>query len=108
MQLVKGVTRWVVITQKSVIKFPSLESYRQFLMGLLSNLHEELWWESSHDARLCPVSWCCPGGFFLIMPRCEPPQLPIDYDHYEYLPLDAKEENFGYYKDRNVLLDYGS
>lgn len=110
MKLVKGITRTVILTKHYAVKLPSFRSWKFFLMGLLANMHEAFWWrETVHDPRLCPVYFCLPGGWFLVMPRVEVCwDQDIDYSKYEGLPLDPKPTNFGVYQGRTVLIDYGS
>ena len=107
MKLVKGVTRYVILTKKWAIKFPSFYNWPLFLTGLLANMQERDW--SGFNDRLCPVKFCCWGGWFLVMPRCEPvAEEEIDYAAFAGLPSDLKPCNFGKYQGRVVMLDYGS
>jgi hypothetical protein len=108
MRVCRGVTREVLLVGRWAVKVPSIRSWRLFLTGLLANLHEDLW-SATRDRRLCPVRWCSPGGFVLVMARAEAlaeSDFVVDAD-FAGLPLDAKPENFGRYGGRVVLLDYG-
>ncbi len=107
MQLIRGITRWVILTKNSAIKLPSFRGWKFFLMGLLANLQEQFWWVETRDPRLCPVKFCL-SGFLLVMPRVEVCIEEVDYSYYEGLPLDPKPINFGIYKGKIVLIDYGS
>jgi hypothetical protein len=61
------------------------------------------------DERLCPVRFAMPGGWFLIMPRCDPVKMEeLDHQAFYGLPLDFKASNFGRYQGRIVMVDYGS
>lgn len=69
---------------------------------------------------LCPVKWCSWGGWFLIMEKAdmerhenEVRSLPDDSSKFSYsnwinsaLAGDDKADNYGYYKNRLVKIDY--
>lgn len=137
MQIKEGITRTVLVFGTKVIKFPTLNyGWKYFLQGLLANIQERDLWKSINkyselpDAHLllCPVSFCFPGGWFLIMPKAD-----IERHEREVFTLgaetkcaevwkktfyqkwfdanldgDEKPDNFGYYQDRLVKVDYGS
>jgi hypothetical protein len=108
MQIVWGVTRMVILTKSLAIKLPSPISWRQFLMGLLANMHEVLWYSTKHRL-LCPIKFSLPGGWLLVMPRCQSvSEAEINYEDFKGLPVDHKPENFGKYSGRVVLVDYGN
>jgi len=111
MTTARGITRTVVLTKRHAIKLPSFRSWKLFLTGLLANMHEAFWWDATrHDSRLCPVTFAFPGGWFIVMRRCEPlgDEFDVDYDGFDGLPLDPKPTNFGWLEGRLVMLDYGS
>lgn len=108
MQIARGITRTVILTKNYALKFPTFRSWKLFLTGLLCNIQENFWWKNTKDVRLCPVLFAIWGGFLVVMPRADPACEPIFYENYEGLPLDAKEINFGYLKNKLVLVDYGS
>jgi len=111
----EGITRYVLIFDKFVVKFPRFWwNWFWFLTGLISNLRERGWWKMVRDSEelspwFCPILFADPFGLIVVMPRCEPittPELP-DYDQLPY-KADYKVCNFGRYKGRVVLLDYAS
>ncbi len=111
MKLKKGITRWVFVFKGRVVKIPSLYNWWFFLSGLLANLNERNWWrDTCHDDRLCPVSFACWGGWFIVMPRAEvlSETDEVYYDFYDGLPRDNKPTNFGWYQGRLVMIDYGN
>lgn len=104
-----GITRTVVLTKTLAIKIPCLRyGWSIFLTGILCNLNERLWWNITHDERLCPVIFSEPIGLLLVMKRCpDVDHLPPKED-FDCLPLDYKIDNFGYLNGKVVLRDYGS
>ncbi len=135
MQIKEGITRTVFVFKNKVVKVPTLNyGWEYFLKGLLANLREVKTWktvcnypEGDRHLLLCPVSFCFPGGWFLIMPRADMERhqneirdLPnnghtLDFVESFYkkwfdadLDGDEKPDNFGYYQGRLVKVDYGS
>ena len=106
--LIYGCTRTVLLFKNYVIKLPSFRSWKYFLIGLLANIHEHQWWLLTKSNRLCPVKFYIPGGFLLVMPRCDTLETFDDWDYFDELPLDKKVENLGMYNGKVVLIDYGS
>ena len=114
METEHGATRTVLLVGNWAIKFPTVcqGSWRQFLLGMVSNMDEKLW--SGYDNRLLPVTYCAPGGIFLIMPRAITLKTDQDVeDHgveqrFEGLRIaqDRNPGNFGYYKGELVCVDY--
>lgn len=93
------------------MKFPSLASWRDFLFGLLNNQNEAA---NCHRDGACPVLWACPGGWVLIMPRCEPlnDEAFAAFDHIAFhkrtgLRVEHKPDSFGLLKGQIVAVDYG-
>jgi hypothetical protein len=105
--LIRGITREVFIFKDLVFKIPSLRSYKLFLTGLLANLQELFWWNNTKDKRLCPILFKLPLGLLIVMPYASPVKR-INYKKFKNLPLDPHISNFGKYKNRVVLIDYGS
>ncbi len=81
------------------------------------------------DDRMCPVLFSVPGGFMVVMARCNSLSedqfalMDIDYfwqqdfnkigDHIVYfgdckVPVEHKIDSFGVYKGNIVAIDYGS
>jgi hypothetical protein len=68
-----GATRTVILVGRWAVKLPNLRyGWRPFLRGLIANGIEREWWRDTRDPRLCPVLFGVPGGWLLVMPRCEP------------------------------------
>lgn len=105
----EGCNRFVVLTRRRAIKFPSLRSWRDFLFGLLNNLHERKI-SGDHPAH-CPVQWADPLGLIVIMPRCK----SIGPDEFESMAsalpegtmAERKCSSWGWLDGRLVALDYG-
>lgn len=138
MRIVKtGVTRWVLLTKKYAIKFPSLYSYRHFLQGILGNEQECFWYRNfKWTKKLCPVLWKSWGYFVIIMPKVrvmtdeeatqewgwkyersatlecfETPLdkfLKIEEGEDSIFPAEKKSDSFGWLDGRIVIIDYGS
>lgn len=117
-----GCTRYVLLTKKYAIKVPQFKySWRHFLLGLLANMQERDF-SKIKDNRLCPVLFSITGGWLIIMPRCKPINrkdfLALDIKKFWtkdtnkhdtwYIPVENKEDSFGWYKGNIVALDYGS
>lgn len=107
MKLVRGITRNVILTRRYAVKIPTFRSWKLFLHGLLANMQEREWW-STKDGRLCPVLWSIPGGWCVVMPRVQICDSEVNYEAFDGLPVDPKPCNFGYFRGRIVLVDYGS
>lgn len=108
----RGMNRWVILTRRYAFKFPALYSWRAFLYGLLNNMNERDWCQASKPLA-CPVLWGLPGGFLIVMPRCE----ALSEEDFEGLPLEAyrraglvveaKPDSFGKLNGLVVAVDYG-
>ena len=130
MQIKWGVTRLVFITKKWAFKIPQLKfGWEFFLRGLLANM-QEVEFNKMHDKRMCPIKFYLPGGFLVVMPYCPPitkkdfnknildkfyPNNKEDYhpnnicEHrYFNVPVEYKQDSFGYYNNNIVAIDYGS
>lgn len=113
MKILHGTTRITFLIGRWAIKVPMYTIWKHFLIGLLGNMQERDFCKMDPE-RMMPVKFCCPGGFFLIMPRADP--LPrevffnLDYDEYvkACIPVENKLDSFGMYQGRIVAIDYGS
>ncbi|MFW6130532.1 MAG: hypothetical protein ACOC56_05045 [Atribacterota bacterium] len=130
MEIKHGCTRFVFLTKKYAIKIPQFKyGWKHFLLGLLANL-QEVSFSKINDERLCPIKFYIPGGWLLIMPKCELisrevffdldisrfwPNNKEDYhpnntcERVEYnVPVENKQDSFGYLNGKIVAIDYGS
>lgn len=121
MKLIKhGVSRWVFLIGSVAIKFPSLSSWRQFLLGLLANMREAEW--SCCDDRFCPIVFKITGGFAVVMKRAET-LTDIEFDGFDYDRfvcdptrelnivnlVERKSDSFGRLKNGKIVaVDYGN
>lgn len=105
----EGRNRFVLVTGRFALKIPSLRCWRDFLFGLLNNLHEA---QAQHEhPAYCPVLWCAPLGLMLVMPRAEifaandndfdPAALPTG------TVAEIKPSSWGRLNGRTVAVDYG-
>lgn len=125
-----GCTRFVFLTKNYAIKIPQFNyEWKHFLLGLLANM-QEVSFSKIKDDRLCPIKFYIPGGWLLIMPKCEPisseifidlditrfwPNNKEDYhpnntcERAEYnVPVEYKQDSFGFLNGKIVAIDYGS
>lgn len=108
----RGTNRWVILTRSYAFKFPALYSWRAFLYGLLNNMNERSWWEAGKPLA-CPVLWGLPGGFLIVMPRCEPlseeefKALKLEAYWFTGIAVEAKPDSFGKLNGLVVAVDYG-
>ena len=130
MEVKHGCTRFVILTNKYAIKIPQFRyEWKHFLLGLLANM-QEVSFSKINDDRLYPVKFYIPGGLLLVMPRCERISEDIFFDlditrfwpneledyhpdntceRVEYnVPVENKQDSFGYYNNKIVAIDYGS
>lgn len=116
----RGVTRFVILTRHHAIKIPRFWHYghfrwNMFLYGLLGNLQEREFSKVGWP-ELCPVLFAVPGGWLLIMPRCEPVSQKLTDAEFEefahqdnhWIPVENKADSFGILNGRLVAIDYGS
>ena len=116
--IAQGATRTVFLTRRYALKVPRLIEWRLFLYGLLANMQERKFWRHLRHEKLCPVLWSVPGGWLVVMPRvvsltCEE---FADVDHATFvqlddigvIPVEDKQDSFGWYEGRMVAVDYGS
>lgn len=116
MQHKYGSTRHVFLIKRYVIKFPQTWSWKHFLLGLLANLGEVVFYKAfKSDKRFCPIIWWLPGGFLLVMKRAEPLSREEFYqlDYKEFIKLDGgkipvenKLSSFGKMDGDIVAIDY--
>ncbi|PDT86527.1 hypothetical protein [Sinorhizobium sp. BJ1] len=111
-----GTTRLVILTRRYAFKLPSIKSWRLFLMGLLGNIQERQFGTIGWDG-LCPVLFSIPGGWLVVMPRCRAITANqwdnLDFnkfvDREDYvLPVECKQDSFGWLNGKVVAYDYGS
>ncbi len=122
---VNGGTRIVLLTERFALKFPRIDSWRNFVQGMLSNLTEGQW-KGYGNKHLCPIRYSNRFGLLVVMVRArevtdekrfkedlsrlleeedegiDPCSLGVDF--FEY---DGVSKNFGYIDDRLVKIDYG-
>ena len=113
----QGTTRSVWFTARYAIKIPRLVEWRLLLYGLLANMQEAQFWKHLRSEKLCPVAWSCPGGFLLIMARAIPLTVEefatVDVQAFRcegawIVPVEEKQDSFGWYEGRLVAVDYGT
>lgn len=114
-----GITRVVFIFDKFVIKVPKFKfgKYCQynFLKGCIANLSERKFCKLFKDFPtydlVAPSYWCSWFGFILIQARCNKTlERELNFQElqkFQNVCSDLKPENFGYYMDNLVCLDYG-
>ncbi len=110
-----GTTRLVLLTRCYAIKLPRPTSWRLFLHGLLANMQERQFSRTGWP-ELCPVTLSIPGGWLIVMPRCEPYERRMADAEYvlftekaDYVvPVENKPDSFGLLHGRLVAVDYGS
>lgn len=67
-----GATRVVILVGRWAVKFPQVRyGWRNFLFGLLANMQERTFARAGWP-ELCPVVCSLPGGWLVVMPRCDP------------------------------------
>jgi len=111
----QGSHRVTILTKNYAIKLPNFPlGWRLFLIGLLSNIEEASFYDG--ESELCPTLHALPGGFMNIMPRLttltREEFMSLDIDTFSnnkdiQQKLDPKPNNFGWYRGRIVLIDYG-
>lgn len=122
MQIKHGCSRTCLLVSRYAIKIPSFHSWKHFLRGLLNNINERNYWKWSLKDQfaksdiLCPITFSIPGGWLLVMKRCEDINL-ADFKEALVLKLlfnelkaagisDLKRDNCGYLDGRIVCFDY--
>lgn len=108
----KGTTRIVFLIGGYAIKLPRINRWKSFLRGILANLDERLWYKNSTaewKIKMCPALFCF-GGWILICKRAaiinDEDFMLVKKEDFYPIPFDPKPSNFGYYKERLVIVDY--
>lgn len=111
-----GATRVVFLVGRYAVKLPRPTAWRTFLNGLLANMQEREFSRTGWP-ELCPVIWSVPGGWLLVMPRCQPmsdaewcdfePESFTENAEY-HIPVEPKQDSFGLLAGRVVAVDYGT
>lgn len=111
----KGIMRLVFLVGRWAVKVPRPRWWRYFLKGLLANMTERdtwaYWGAAACGDLLCPVIWCCPGGWLLVMRRAEllaEDEVPLGWERRFEAFDDLKADNIGKLDGRLVLIDYGT
>jgi len=126
----RGATRVVVLAGRWAFKFPTpVYGWRNFLYGLLANMQERMF-ATTGWPELCPVLFSLPGGWIVVMPRCESLRVdgawvdPVPHwwgdegpdeawwaaftQRAEYeVPVEHKADSLGLLNGRIVAVDYG-
>lgn len=102
-QLKKGETRWCLLVGGLAFKFPNPRSWGRFINGLLNNIFEI---SQQHQPGVAPILWSAPGGFLIVMPRCENPEGLVAFLGYPHW-VECKPSSFGVYQGKVVAVDWG-
>jgi hypothetical protein len=82
---------------------------------------QESKWNKLKDERLCPIVFYLPGGWLTVMIKCRELTrkefltfdrnifypYPEDISRFN-IPVEDKEDSFGWYRNKIVAVDYGS
>lgn len=102
-----GITRVVFLTKNYAIKVPRWHyGWANFIAGIYSNLSETQCWKATKSEHLCPILFSF-GGFIVIMPRikiCKTESEITSIPNEE--GIDRKPDNYGYYFNKVVCVDY--
>lgn len=111
-----GCMRVVWLIGQWAIKFPAMVEWRLFLLGLLANMQERQWSKTGWP-ELCPVVWSIPGGWIIIMKRARV-MTNAEFNNFDsekwrdkgdyMIPAEDKQNSFGWYQDKIVVIDYGN
>ena len=111
----KGVTRLVLIFKNFVVKVPNFTySHNHFLQGCAANWQERYYYKKIakyvDNPPVSPSYFCSWFGLIQIQAKCEPLNRYLTRKEEKYFKEicngDIKKENFGYYKNELVCLDY--
>lgn len=111
----KGTTRVVYLIGKYAIKIPRVNRWKSFLRGLLANMDERMWYKNSPadwKEKMCPSLKCLFGGLILISKKANSvndftwSKGIIKPEDFHPIPMDWKQQNFGWYKHNIVIIDY--
>lgn len=122
----QGCTRIVFVFKTTVWKIPRFTySWEHFLKGFIANISEaKTWkynsgkWESGNSHLLCPIKFASWGGWLIIMKKADvekhlnevyKDERLFNYSSYINAGFggDDKPENYGYYENKLVKVDYG-
>lgn len=114
-----GITRIVIVFNTFVIKIPNYKyNHHHFLQGCYANWSERKFCKDFKNAKykgnlykyVAPSFYCSLFGLFQIQAKCKPMLKDLtNHQKKIYFPLcgtDNKKENFGWYKNNLVCLDY--
>jgi len=113
----QGATRNVFLTKRYAIKIPRFVEWRLFLHGLLANMQEANFWRQLKSDKLCPVLFAISGGFLIVMARASEfsrsDHADFDFDSFVdagdwVVPVENKQDSFGWFQGRIVAIDYGT
>lgn len=112
-----GSSRITLIIWKYAIKIPRITHYISFLNGLKANYNEKQWYESFKSEKLCPILFSLPLGIILVMPKVQilsNSEFNEIYNENDWyldneikIPVEPKNDSFGYYGGKLVCVDYG-
>ena len=110
-----GTTRTTILIGNLAFKIPKLTKnhfynrFQYFLQGWLSNLNENIWYNSEIYDYLCPVKFSF-YGLVLIMPRTTPITV-VEFSKLtrsDYFgAVEWKRDSFGKLNNKIVIVDYG-
>lgn len=112
MQFKEGTSRIVLLISNYAIKIPNIKRWRSLLHGLIANMNETKF-SKINDGRLANVLFNIPGGFLIVMERCEPVKKSnkelIDFcNNGEFkIPAEIKNSSFGIIDGNLKAVDYG-
>lgn len=94
-----GSTRTVLLTKHYAFKFPTFNSWKLFLHGLLGNMQEKQF-STMRIPELAPVLFTLPLGLLVVMPRVDVKSFD-DEDRFIY--LDAFNEAIAKSEHQEIL-----
>ena len=111
-----GITRLVFLTNNYAIKIPNpFNNHVNFLSGCYANWKERMyykqWKQSNYYLKdlVVPTLYCSLFGLVAVQYRCDKLNRELDEDEEDtfiVITEDIKSENFGYYNDTLVCIDY--
>jgi len=112
----KGVSRIVFKIGKFAIKIPNHSfNHEHFLLGCWANCSERNWYKctnkiAEYKDKMAPSLFCSWFGLIQIQYWCNPIDRDLTDEELKYFDNirngEQKSENFGYYNNRMVCLDY--
>lgn len=117
MKVKRGTTRITIIIGKLAFKIPILNrSLKHFAKGWLGNIDERNTWATNKNKKLCPIYFSI-LGLINVMPAI----IPITDSKFDkqwalnqfkdlgiHVDVCSGWKNFGYYKERIVIIDYAT